>query len=258
MLSMDNFNIIKTSMENWQKAQEWEKNHWVRQRKIGSKYGKDLIWKILSVIGLMPKYRGDDANYWWASQFDNYNFLPDEINNAIELGCGPYTNIRLIIEKCTPRHLFLSDPLIKTYINFKQSFVGKIHRQGLCILDDHPIEECPFAPNYFDLVVLINVLDHVQDAHICINNAINITKPGGILLVGQELSNKDDIEKYNKKYGAYGGDIGHPIRIGHDWLDAFLNNGFENIIKKILSREIGRDPEIHYGTYIFAGEKLRF
>lgn len=257
MLSMENSNITKTSMENWQKAQEWEKNHWVRQRKIGSKYGKDFIWKILSLIGFMPKYRGNDSNYWWANQFDNYNFLPDKIDNAIELGCGPYTNIRIMIEKCPPRHLFLSDPLIKTYINFKQSFVGKMHRQGFCILDDHPIEECPFAPNYFDLVVLINVLDHVQDAETCIKIAIDITKPEGIILVGQDLSNQEDIKKYCEKYkyALITGDP-HPIKMGHNWLDIFINNKFEKIIKKLLPRELGRDPEAHYGTYIFAGKKL--
>jgi SAM-dependent methyltransferase len=252
---MDNPNIYKTAKANWLKAQEWEKNHWVQQRKLGSKYGKNAIWKILSLLNLMPKYRGDDFNYWWATQFNNYSFVPERLGNVIELGCGPYTNLRLILEKCSPSHVFLSDPLMRTYINFKQSFIGKKYREGFYIIDDHPIEECPFTNNYFDLVVLINVLDHVFNAEICMKNAIDITKPGGILILGQDLSNREDIIKYNEKYGPLGGDVGHPIRLGHDWLDDVLDGRFEDIYKKMLPRELGRDPEFHYGTYLFAGKK---
>jgi hypothetical protein len=83
--------------------------------------------------------------------------------------------------------------------------------------------------------------------------AISITKTGGIVLIGQDLSNEDDIIKYEKKYGPEG--IGHPIKIGHDWLEKFLGNKFEKILYKILPRELGREPNVHYGTFIFAGRK---
>jgi len=63
-----------------------------------AKYGKNIIWKILALSKLKPKYKGDDWNYWWRKVFDNYKFLPTHVNNAIELGCGPYTNARLVLE----------------------------------------------------------------------------------------------------------------------------------------------------------------
>ena len=112
----------------------------------------------------------------------------------------------------------------------------------------------PFANNYFDCVVMINVLDHVFDASLCMDKVISITKPGGILLIGQDLSNKADIKNYDDKYGSDG--IGHPIKIGHEWLEKFLSQRFENILHKILPRELGRDPDVHYGTFIFAGKKI--
>jgi SAM-dependent methyltransferase len=249
-----NNNIVKVDKERWEKAQAWERGFWIESQKQMVKYGKMIIWKLLAAIGLKPKYRGDDWNYWWKRQFDDYIFLPNAIDNAVELGCGPYTNIRLMLDKCSVRHIFLSDPLIQTYVKFKTTYVSDMYRRGLCNIDDHPIEECPFASNYYELVIMINVLDHVQDAEICIEKAINITKPGGILIIGQDLSNEDDITRLEKRIGL-DADIGHPIRLAHEWLDQFIIGKFDPIIYRILPRELGRVPEFHYGTYIFAGRK---
>jgi len=242
----------KVNRHRWEQAQSWERDHWILAQKARSKWGKDYIWRILAFLRIKPKYRGDDWNYWWKKQFNNYEFLPDKVENAIELGCGPYTNMRLIIEKCMPKHIFLSDPLIRTYVNFSQTFVAYMYKEGKCIIDDHPIEECPFADNYFDLTVMINVLDHVMDAELCITKAIAITKPGGILLIGQDLTNEEDIER---KKGEQE-DVGHPIKIDHEFLNSFLEKKFEPILYKILPREEGRNPQAHYGTFIFAGRKI--
>ncbi len=245
--------IVKVSKERWERAQEWEREVWLTTQKMRAKYGKNIIWKLLALLGLKPKYRGDDWNYWWKKQFHDYDFLPEIVENAIELGCGPYTNFRLIFEQCTPKHLFLSDPLIRTYVNFKLTFVSEMYRKGLCLIDDHPIEELPFAPVYFNLTVMINVLDHVQDAELCMKNAISITSPGGFLLLSQDLTNEEDMRKIEGTEG----EVGHPNKLNHNWLDGFLVGIFEPIIYEILPRELGRAPDAHYGTYIFAGRKSK-
>ena len=244
-------NVERVSKARWMEAQAWEERHWAQTQNERSRFGKNLIWAILALLRLKPKFRGDDWNLWWERAFDDYGFLPPRIENAIELGCGPYTNCRLILRRCTARHLFLSDPLIKTYITFRQTFVAEMHRRGLAILDDHPIEECPFAENYFDLTVIINVLDHVSDAVLCLRKAIAITRLGGILVLGQDLTDEEDTRKL--KGGA--GEIGHPITIDHVWVERILGSNFEPLIQKVLNREEGRDPAYHYGTYIFAGRK---
>lgn len=238
--------ILEVNMERWKEAQKWEKKLWVKTQRVGARYGKNFIWKILATFGLKPKYRGSDYNEWWKKHFNDYNFLPSVLDNIIELGCGPFTNMRYITEVCKPKHLFLSDPLIKTYVNFKLNFVSEIYKKGFCILDDHPIEECPFNVNYFDLVVIINVLDHVRNANFCMEQIIRIIKPNGILIFGQDLRNEEGIEN----------DIGHPIRINSEWIDNFLRNNFKAVIFKILPCEQSRSPHEHYGTYIFAGKKL--
>ena len=242
----------KVSQERWEAAQQWERRHWIGAQAARAKFGKNYIWRVLSAFGLAPKYRGDDWNQWWKREFSNYTFLPPTVDNALEAGCGPYTNLRLVLERCRPKHVVLSDPLIRTYVKFKLTFVAEMYRSALCVLDDHPLEGLPFADDYFDLAVMINVLDHVRDAQLCMQNLIRVTKPGGFLILGQDLSNDEDLEALRRDQGA----IGHPIKLDSGWFEGHLNKGFEPIIRKVLSREQGRAPESHYATLIFAGRKL--
>lgn len=243
--------IEKVSRERWQEAQQWERHHWVRTQQLRARYGKNTIWRLLAVAGLVPKHRGDDWNVWWRAQFADYEFLPAEVENAIEVGCGPYTNVRLMLDRCTIRHLVLSDPLVRTYVHFKLTFVAEMYRKADCILDDHPLEALPFAPDYFDLAVMINVLDHVQDAEQCMRNLIKIIKPGGLLILGQDLTNEEDLKALQHDPGA----PGHPIKLDHEWFEPYLR-GFEPVLRKVLNREQSREPHQHYGALIFAGRKL--
>ena len=73
------------------------------------------------------------------------------------------------------------------------TFVNEMYREANCYLDDHPLEDLPYRDNYFDLAVMLNVLDHVQDANACMRSLIRIVKPGGIVIIGQDLTNEDDL-----------------------------------------------------------------
>lgn len=238
------------SRERWLKAQEWEKEHWVLAQRMRARYFKNVAWRLLTTAGLVSKYRGDDWNAWWRRQFDDYKFLPAEVENAIEAGCGPYTNVRLMLEKCRIHHLILSDPLIRTYVHFNLTFVAEMYRKAACILDDHTLEALPFASDYFDLTVMINVLDHVEDARRCMENITRIVRRGGLLILGQDLTNEEDLEALKGAPGT----VGHPINLNHEWFDPFLI-GFQPVLKKVLTRNEGRDSHHHYGTLIFAGRK---
>jgi ubiquinone/menaquinone biosynthesis C-methylase UbiE len=246
----DNILCDKVSQERWEAAQHWERQHWIGAQMARAKFGKNYIWRVLSALKLVPKYRGDDWNTWWKGQFDNFAFLPATVENALEAGCGPYTNLRLILESCRPKHIVLSDPLIRTYVKFKLTFVAEMYRKALCVLDDHPLEELPFADNYFDLAVMINVLDHVRDAAQCMGNLIRVTKPGGIVIIGQDLSNEEDVQALRSDAGL----VGHPVKLDHTWFEPYQKK-FEPILSKILPRAQGRAPESHYATLVFAGRK---
>jgi SAM-dependent methyltransferase len=238
------------SHERWKTAQDWEKSHWLRNHKALGKFGKNYIWRLLAMFGRVEKYRGDDRNRWWQSMFDNYRFLPANVNNALEAGCGPYTNMRLIQRVCQPAHLYLSDPLIRTYAKFNMTFLREMYQNVACCLDDHPLEDLPFADDYFDLTVMINVLDHVRDPHACMANLIRVTRPGGIMLVGQDLTNAEDLARQPE-----GVKIGHPITMEEEWFKPYFNTQFQPLLMKTVPREVGWAPEWHYGTLIFAGRK---
>ncbi|MEI7437184.1 MAG: hypothetical protein WCL16_10315 [bacterium] len=141
----------RVSRERWQEAQAWECAAWTETERRRARYAKNLIWPLLAACGLRPRFRGSDWNEWWAERFENYAFLPPVIENAVELGCGPYTNLRCVLRDHAIRYAVLSDPLIHTYVRFPLTFVRHAFRTTTCLIDDHPIEETPFASNYFDL-----------------------------------------------------------------------------------------------------------
>lgn len=234
---------LKVSDSRWQKAQKWELAFWQEQHRGLARGLKTVARSVLPGIEIVC----DDWNLWWAEHFDHYRILPERLDNAVELGCGPYTNMRLVLEERQVRHACCSDPLAKHYVALRRGWLAQAYKAAIILLDDHTIEETPFASDYFDLVLLINVLDHVRDALLCLRQAIRITGIGGYLLIGQDLSNEEDARRTV-------GDVGHPIRIDHLTIDGELV-GFEKKIYRILAREDGRNPAAHYGTYIFAGMK---
>jgi SAM-dependent methyltransferase len=216
--------IKSVSLDRWKMAQKWELDVWKKCQEIG-----------------------DDWNIWWASHFDKYSFLDKNIGKAIELGCGPFTNLRLILPNRIWDRLVCSDPLAGEYIKLTPTWLAQAFKTVVEI-DTNPIEKCVFEPNSFDLIVMINVLDHVQDADVCLKNAIRICNPNGWFILGQDLTSEDDMRKYPD-------DVGHPIRLLFEDIEPYLC-GFRYQILKVLKRSEGRNPDAHYGTLIFAGRKI--
>jgi SAM-dependent methyltransferase len=240
----------KVPQKRWQEAQQWEAGLWDETQRQRAKFGKNLIWRLLRSLRLVDRYRGNDWNTWWRDRFDGYRFLPPHVGDAIEVGCGPYTNMRYVLKACRPERLVLSDPLIRRYENYQLTFLSEVRRQPWCQLDDYPVEHLPFSDDAFDLVVMINVLDHVQDAPACMHTILRILRPGGWLILGQDLTNEEDIAVLARDPGL----VGHPIKLDAAWFDPYLSQGFRPSIHQVLSREDGREPTHHYGTLLFAGQ----
>jgi SAM-dependent methyltransferase len=238
----------KVSPERWSEAQEWELELW---KEAQTKRGwKRLVWPVAGpVLRRLDPIRasGDDWNRWWRQRFDHYRFLPQSLGDCVELGCGPYTNIRLILEGRDAGRVVCSDPLSRSYVTFRGRWLASSHASGRIEIDDHPIEECVFPAESFDLVVMINVLDHVRDADTCLRKAVEVCKPGGVFVLGQDLSDESDVARHPH-------DVGHPIRLRREDLEPYLD-AFETLHRRDLSRDEGRAPELHYGTLVYAGRK---
>ncbi len=242
----------KVSPERWAAAQKWELANWKAQQNR-SLLKKILLPAVRPVFRRLGIRRGewDDWNFWWAHHFEEYRFLPDTIERYIEVGCGPYSNTRLIVPHRTVRCLVVSDPLIREYIRFRHGWIAEQYRKGTVIIDDHPLECCPFADDWFDTVVMINVLDHVMDADRCLANAVRITKTGGYLILGQDLTDPEDLKNRDPDHPVA---VGHPLSLHEDDIKPYLR-GFQPLITKYLPRDQGRAPHKHYATLIFAGIK---
>jgi ubiquinone/menaquinone biosynthesis C-methylase UbiE len=125
-----------------------------------------------------------------------------------------------------------------------------MRNKDFCVLDDHPLEELPFPSESFDLAVKINVLDHVRDAHLCMDNFIRILKPGGIVIWGQDLTNAEGVKRT-----ASGVFVGHPIIVDEEFCKPYLEQ-FDPIISEIVPAERPTwAPDWHYATLVFAGTK---
>jgi len=250
--------ILVVSEKRWLGAQEFESSLWVRSNqrnsylKILAKFVRGV--KNPKILFNYLKYRdfycGDDWNYWWMEQFENYRRLPKSVERALEIGCGPYTNIRLISKKCKIKEIYCCDPLIDIYTSFKLTWLSTEASRKKVRISNGKCENLKFDDNYFNLIVCINVLDHVQNSEKCLKEMLRVTKQGGFVVLGQDLSNEEDLSNRIVRE-----DAGHPIKIHHTTIDALFDNTCESLLKKILPRDKGRNPFAHYGTFIFIGQK---
>ena len=170
---------MSVDRDRWKRAQEWELAFWQRaQVKTGwKKVAFRIARPILSAIQ-SRRATGDDWNHWWRDQFEGYSFLPDHLGDYIELGCGPYTNTRLVLKDRSADRVVCSDPLAEQYLEFSGRWLADAARKGKIEIDANPIEELPFPPSSFDVVVIINVLDHVMDADACMRNSHRAPEAG--------------------------------------------------------------------------------
>lgn len=192
---------------------------------------------------------GDDWNRWWYNQFDQYKSIRGErFVNVLEIGCGPHTNIRWLINTIAIGNIYLEDPLIEEYLNYKPGLLGrKPFVQKLVNADKSKckLEDLVYRDGMMDMVICINVLDHVQDYDQCMDEMYRVLAPKGLLVVGQDLSNDQDQELCPESYT----DAAHPIKLDLETIKESLRF-YTPVFERVLPRERGRNPKCHYGTYL--------
>ena len=215
----DNKGIVKVTKERWEKAQRTERKHWME-------IGKDAK---------------DDRNYYHKDKFDNYNSIKGRVfKNALEVGCGPFTNLRIVGNFCNIKSCSLNDPLIKSYLshtncsytnnslivdtgNEKLTFFDKIFRKKIKI---NNLYDCAFedisVSEKFDLIVIINVIEHCYDLDIFFSKVISLLSENGVLIFEDKLYSIDNLkDDVNTVY-----DAAHPLRVNKEIILDFLKNNF--------------------------------
>ncbi len=233
----DGEGVTAVSEERWKKAQACEKNHWfIRGAKTA-----------------------DDRNFHHSQSFDNYKAIKHlTFNEVLEIGCGPFTNARIISRACTFRQITLLDPMVYDYLNhpfcsYNKNylhaeyipFFGKVVRKlmprafktylslfskktKIAGLLNMPGEQLPTTKKY-DLVIMVNVIEHCYSIDTLFNNILSVTQPGSYLVFEDKLFEKNHIVQ--AVANTY--DAAHPIKVDKDYLFKFLNEHFSTAYERV-------------------------
>lgn len=158
--------------------------------------------------------------------FDSFHSLPLNLGHVVEVGAGPYTKIRLILEEKESNHqrhvtsITLVDPLLDEYIsnpNISSSYSNGTfcHSNGSCLPTTlhSAMGETPLPSCYFDTAILVNTLEHCSNAIAVLNNVYRTLKQDGILIFG---------ESFATDWQLRGNDKCHPIQPTRVFLEEFL------------------------------------
>jgi SAM-dependent methyltransferase len=201
------YGVTSVTQERWQAAQRYEKKCWLEMH-------KDYV---------------DDRNMLHEMVFDEYTMLDGlEFEKVIEVGCGPFTNLRRILNLIKkPQSVDLLDPLVAEYLQHPHCKYKNMTLRGVPTnLISLPLEK--YAPGeMYDLVVCINVLEHCFDAIAGMNSIYDMLKVGGTIIFSEKFFKCVDI-LVGLQY-----DCGHPIRLGELAIDSFITR-FDMVVGRIL------------------------
>lgn len=195
--------VIAVSRQRWEIAQDAEAHGWLD------------LWRA----------RAEDRNMHHYALFDYFLMLRERaFKRGIELGCGPFTNMRVVSSVAKVEAIELLDPLIESY----HEHPNCTYRDGsLRLLDGNatridvqhatPIEDMKVETKY-DLVVLINVIEHCFDVRRIFANVLDLLVPGGIFVFHDKYFDHRMVA--TEILSNY--DTGHPLRVDRKFIDAFL------------------------------------
>jgi hypothetical protein len=243
--------VVRVPMDRWQQAQRYERDTWMVANREAT----------------------DDRNDKHQAGFHGYEALTGRtFQHAIELGCGPFTNLRLIGQHCTINRCSLLDPLIQEYLQHRhctyaggrmlritetalsaflgRTLPGRALRRGVrkiapgtlvnyIPVDEIlpiPIEEMPERSAY-DLVVMLNVLEHCYDAKVIFDKILSILQPGGVLVFHDKLFTAAEAEEDVRTRF----DAGHPLRVRDTFVESFLETNFAPLFAEHGIVEDGHD-----------------
>lgn len=156
--------------------------------------------------------------------FEHFLGLPQNLGLVVEIGAGPYTKTKLILETrpdVQVNHVTLVDPLIQEYST--NTMIHSSYPSG--VLEVNGVEipttliegggEATLPVAHYDTAILVNTLEHCSNAVMVLNNVYECLKPGGILIFGESFASEMEI---------LASDACHPIQLIHTFLMDYLGN----------------------------------
>lgn len=225
------FGIPAVDWDRWQIAQTAEHSHWFTSDGSG-------------------RHIADDRNLTHYRRFSGYEVLRGrEFDHALEIGCGPFTNLRLLANACRIRTCSLLDPALASYLEHSTSYfddkylyavpasqvvarawarmapvgrrLSRLARRAIPIRVLLAIGAEDTPKDYADLVIMINVIEHCRDATQIVAAVKASVKHGGVLV----LSEKCYSDAAVKERARLVYDAAHPLRVSeavfHPLFDGF-------------------------------------
>lgn len=188
------YGTVRVPLERWRKAQGYESRGWLH------------CWSDQS----------DDRSAEHAKLFNDYQVLKVDLGHVCEVGCGPFTQLKRIIQGRTATKVTLLDPLLNSYRKLRHCSYksGKFMNLPTILKSEMAESLTDFAA--YDTIICINVLEHVMDAPKILENLKRAVKAGGTLVFGER-----SFDDYDPHYTF---DMGHPIQLKRPLLDAFRKN----------------------------------
>jgi SAM-dependent methyltransferase len=179
----------------------------------------------------------DDRSKYYLSAFYNYNAIPAGPHaKVLEIGCGPFTQSKIISSRTEIESVTLVDPLLDKYLShpycsynrpvewFKEMELVTARGEDFC------------RPGEFDMAICINILTHCQDAAKVVSNLIASLKVGGVLVFGEPTFPE------GTEFGGL-----HPIAPTEKWIREQLT-GVKPLYENVLDRD-------HYIDFLMIGKK---
>lgn len=232
--------VVSVPRERWQVAQTFERTGWVEK------------WRSAS----------DDRNIEHAQEFCGYKTIEGRrFGQAIELGCGPFTNARVIGEIAQIDAVTLLDPLLDSYLTLpscRYSAAGLRAHFGKKVIPvrellNIPIEEMGTEGRRYDLVMMMNVIEHCFDVHAIFAKILAITGPGSVLAFHDYVY---DAEKAKRVLADKYYEAGHPLMVAGPVIEKFLWDNFTPLYysrRKCPADQIEVQPRS--GKVYFIGER---
>ncbi len=204
--------------KRWKIAQDSEREYW-------EKYTKDAL---LKEEFDRHKKKAEILEKEWES------FLkPNRKIRILQIGCGPED----IVTHLKIGKRYALDPLADFYKTF-----FKLDYGDLTFITGRG-EDIPFKDGYFDIVIIANVLDHVENPQRVLLEIKRVLKKDGLFHFENLFYQKNFLRIakiwsfFKKKFTGEIFNINHPYMFGINDLKEMLSKEF-NTIKRYTGREI--------------------
>jgi SAM-dependent methyltransferase len=198
-------------------------------------------------LGFWKKTAIPLGNLQQVKAFDGFKSLPRSLGRVLEIGAGPYTKIFLMLEEAAKQGMpfeiesvSLQDPMVDTYPTEAKHCTyaaGTFCPPGHGCLEKMCVSNIPAEAinvrEAFDTIVLMNVLEHCQDAPAIFNNVYNALKPGGLFVFWDRYHYDDvsvPINEAKRQRALDGFHQLHPLTFTRSFFERHLSTSYVTLL----------------------------